>query len=161
MRTCCFQLPKTALACTKGATLGRLETVSDRIREYSLLTIRLADTLDLLALLVAIGLLILTAEGRVGVPRILLAIVFLLFVPGRAIVSNWPRLARWSEAAMSIVLSLTVLGLVATVALWVHEWHPIGLFELEAATSVASLLVAVARRHLQFRRVPARREARG
>jgi hypothetical protein len=99
---------------------------------------------------------ILIEAGRPSVPRVLLSLVFLFFVPGRAIVSNWPGLARWSEAAMSMVLSLTVLALVATVALWLHEWRPLGLFEIEAAASVVGVVVGTLRRHSHATRAPGR-----
>lgn len=87
--------------------------------------------------------------GRPGAPRILLALAFVFFVPGRAIVSNSPQLAPWSEAAMAIVLSLAVLALAATITLWAHQWHPLGLFEVEAAVSIAGLIVGTARRHVR------------
>lgn len=116
--------------------------------------------LDLLAAVVAIGLLTLVAADRHGVPRILLSLVFLCFVPGRAVVSNWPRLAQWSEAAMSLVLSLTVLALTATVTLWAHRWHPLGLFEVEAVASLAALIVGALRRRARAARTPARTPAR-
>jgi hypothetical protein len=121
--------------------------VLHRARGHAALAARLADSLDLLAAIVAGGLVILVSADRPGVPRVLLTLVFLFFVPGRAIVSNWPRLGRWSEAAMSMVLSLTVLVLLATVALWIHEWHPLGLFQVEGAASVVGVVTGTLRRH--------------
>ncbi len=79
-------------------------------------------------------------------PRILLTLAFVLFVPGRAIVTNWPRIAQWSEAAMPMVLSLAVLCLIATVTLWAHEWRPVGLFQAEAAVSIVGLVIGTIRR---------------
>jgi uncharacterized membrane protein len=116
---------------------------------------RVADSLDLLAALIALSLIILTLAGRPSVPRLLLTAAFVFFVPGRAIVTNWPELARWSEAAMPIVISLAALALVATLTLWAHLWHPVGLFQLEAVASILALAAGVARRHL-----PAWRQAR-
>jgi uncharacterized membrane protein len=121
--------------------------VLNRVRGHAALAVRLADSLDLLAAIVAAGLVILVSADRSGVPRVLLSLVFLFFVPGRAIVSNWPRLGRWSEAAMSMVLSLAVLALLATVTLWMHIWHPLGLFQLEAVASVVGIAVGTLRRH--------------
>ncbi len=60
---------------------------------------------------------------RYGPPRVLLALAFAFFVSGRAIVSNWSRMGRWSEPAMSLVLSLAVLVLLTTVMLWIHAWY--------------------------------------
>ena len=135
--------------------LGQTVGVLNRVRGHAALAVRLADSLDLLAVVVAGGLVILIEAGRPGVPRVLLSLVFLFFVPGRAIVSNWPGLARWSEAAMSMVLSLTVLALLATVALWLHEWHPLGLFQVEAVASVVGVVVGTLRRHSRTGRTQA------
>jgi uncharacterized membrane protein HdeD (DUF308 family) len=109
--------------------------------------LRLSDVLDLLAALVALGLLTLIFADRAGVPRILLTLGFAFFVPGRAIVTNWPRVAAWSEAATAMVLSLGVLILLATITLWAHLWHPAGLLQVEALLSLALLGFGSARRH--------------
>lgn len=109
--------------------------------------VQLSDVLDLVAGLVAVGLITLVYADRSGLPRILLAAGFAFFVPGRAIVTNWPRMARWSGAAMSMVLSLAVLTLLATITLWAHVWHPMALFGVEAWLSLAGLIVGGARRH--------------
>jgi uncharacterized membrane protein HdeD (DUF308 family) len=105
-----------------------------------------AEVLDLLAALVAVVLLVLTLVDGVGVARTLLTLVFAFFVPGRAIVSNWPRMARWSDIGMSIALSLGVLAFLATVTLWARVWHPLGLFQVEAAASLVGLGIALVRR---------------
>jgi len=107
---------------------------------------RLADVLDLSACLIALGLIALVYGGWLGLPRILLALGFAFFVPGRAIVTNWPRMARWSELAIPMVLSLAVLTLLATTALSGDVWHPLDLFQLEAWLSLAALAVGMARR---------------
>jgi uncharacterized membrane protein len=106
-----------------------------------------SNLLDLLGALICVGLLALTLAGRSGVPRLLLALAFVAYVPGRAIVSNWPLIARWSEVVMSMIFSVVGLGLIATVALWVHFWHPVGLFQVEAVLSLAGLVLGAARRH--------------
>jgi hypothetical protein len=112
-----------------------------------MLATRVADVLDLLAVVIAGGLMLIIEAGRPGTARILLALAFVFFVPGRAIVSNWPQLALWSEAAMAMIFSLAVLSLAATITLWAHQWHPLGLFEVEAAVSIAGLIAGTARRH--------------
>jgi hypothetical protein len=76
----------------------------------------------------------------------MLALVFTFFVPGRAIVANWPQMARWSEAGMPMVISLTITALVATVALWAHLWYPVQIFQIEAWLSLAGLVTAIVRR---------------
>jgi hypothetical protein len=102
--------------------------------------------LDLLAGLVALGLIVLVGEGRSGLPRILLALGFAFFVPGRAIVSNWTRMARWSEVGMSMLFSLAALTVLATIVLWAHLWYPLALFQVEAVLSLVGLGVGIARR---------------
>ena len=105
------------------------------------------DILDASAVAVSIGLLGLVLEGAAGPARILLALAFAFFAPGRAIVTNWPRFAYWSEFGMSIVLSLAVLTVLATATLWAHDWHPVGLFEIEAPPTVVALVIGMVRRH--------------
>jgi hypothetical protein len=106
----------------------------------------LADALDLLAALLAMGVIVLVATADNGLPRLLLALGFAFFVPGRAIVSNWPKLARWSEAGSAVVLSLAATTLVAMGALWIHEWRPLALFYAEAGLSLGGLAFGILRR---------------
>ena len=105
-----------------------------------------AELIDVLAVIVTASLIAVIYMDRVGVARAVLALGFTFFVPGRAIVANWPRMARWSAAAMPMVISLSVTILVATVALWAHLWHPLPIFEAEAWLSLAGLVVAITRR---------------
>ena len=58
--------------------------------------------------------------------RSVAAFIFVLFIPGRAIVSNWPEMPGRSVVAVSILFSLALNTLIATVALWAHVWHPAG-----------------------------------
>jgi len=110
-------------------------------------TWQVGDALDLLAALIAVGLIVLVYQGWSGPPRVLLALGFTFFVPGRAIVTNWRQTADWSEVAMPMLFSLAVLTLVAMVALWAHFWHPLGIFQIEAGLSLAALSIGVVRRH--------------
>ena len=107
--------------------------------------------LDVTAILLTVLLVALVFVGKYGPPRVLLTLAFSFFVPGRAIVSNWSRMGQWSEAAMSMVLSLAVLVLLTTVMLWIHAWHPLGLFQAVAALSLVGLIVGMARRHQRTR----------
>lgn len=106
------------------------------------------DALDALACLIAVGLLVFVYGQWSGPVRLLLTLGFAFFVPGRAIVGNWPRMARWSEVAMPVVFSLAALTLLAMIMLWAGTWHPIGLFKAEAWLSLVGLGVGVARRHV-------------
>lgn len=107
-----------------------------------------AEALDLLAAYIAGWLIVLIDMGRIGPARVMLALAFTFFVPGRAIVTNWPRAARWSAVGMPVVMSLAVTALAAMVALWAHFWHPLLLFQIEAWLSLAGLGVGIARRRL-------------
>jgi hypothetical protein len=109
----------------------------------------LADTLDVLAAVIAGGLIAVDLTGGLGIARILLALGFLMYVPGRAVTANWARAALWSEVALAMLLSVAILAVVATVTLWAHYWHPIGLMQAEAGLSLLGLAVAVTRRHWQ------------
>jgi uncharacterized membrane protein len=110
-------------------------------------TRQVGDALDLLAALIAVALIVLISRGWTGPPRVLLALGFAFFVPGRAIVTNWRQTDDWSAVAMPIVFSLAILTLVAMVTLWAHYWHPLGLFQIEAGLSLAALVTGIVRRH--------------
>jgi len=45
-----------------------------------------------------------------------------------------------------MVFSLALLTLVATITLWAHIWHPLGLFQIEAWLSLAVLSIGIVRR---------------
>lgn len=106
-----------------------------------------SDVIDLAAMVICASLLVLAAAQDAGLPRVLLAAAFTLFVPGRAVVTNWPRLAHWSQLGVSVVLSLALLALVATALLWARVWHPVGLFEIEASLSLVALGTGLTRRY--------------
>lgn len=120
-----------------------------------------AEVLDLLAVAIAGGLIALVVKDGPTLPRILLTLAFTFFVPGRAIVANWPRMARWSQVGMSVVFSLAALTLVAMTALWAHYWHPVGLFETEAVASLAGLVAGLVRRRWSPADGPDHYEPRG
>lgn len=117
----------------------------------------MGDILDLLAALLAASMIVVVWLGSAEVPRLLLSLGFAVFVPGRAIVANWPHMAIWSEAAISVVFSFASLILVTTVMLWAHYWHPLGLTQVLAVLSLAGLAVGVLRRRRDRSTAPARR----
>lgn len=111
------------------------------------------DAFDAGACLIAAGLLVLVYGHWLGPGRLVLTLGFTCYVPGRALVTNWPRMARWSEFAVPIVFSLAILTLLAMIMLWASAWHPVGLFEVEAWLSLAGLAVGIARRRRGWRPV--------
>jgi hypothetical protein len=107
---------------------------------------RRAEVLDVLAAAVAVALLAMVQENASGLPRVLLVLGFTFFVPGRAIITNFPRMARWSDLGASMLVSLGVLAFLATVTLWAHYWHPLGLFQGEAVLSLGGLAAGIVQR---------------
>jgi uncharacterized membrane protein len=120
--------------------------VASRSAEIRQPAARQANMLDVAAIVLSVLLIALVFADRSGPLRVLLTLAFAFFVPGRAIVGNWSRMGQWSEAAMSMVLSLAVLVLLTTVMLWIHAWHPLGLFQVVAGLSLVGLIISMARR---------------
>jgi hypothetical protein len=104
------------------------------------------DFVDTVCLVVAAITAVAVGVNEKNPVRVLAAICFTVFVPGRAIVSNWLHVGERSTTALSVLLSLTVLTLAATVTLWCGFWRPLGLLEVECAVSVAALGAAIVRR---------------
>jgi hypothetical protein len=125
----------------------RLDEVTGEVRQTTRSASRPDNVIDLSAGLIAVGLLVLVYLGASGIPRILLALGFTFFVPGRAVVTNWPRMSGWSEVAMPMVLSLAFMALLATITLWSHVWRPMDLFQAVAWLSLAGLCLGIARRY--------------
>jgi|ERR1700722_13837481 uncharacterized membrane protein len=105
-----------------------------------------AQVLDVVAAGIAVMLLIFVLGGQTGEVRLLLTVLFTFFVPGRAVVSNWPRMAGWADLAMCIAISLGLLVTIALIALWLRAWHPESLFVAEAVLSLIGLGVGFIRR---------------
>jgi uncharacterized membrane protein len=105
-----------------------------------------ANALDLTAGLIAVALLALTYAGQSGFARVLLALVFAFFVPGRAIVTNWFQTESWSEVVIPMLFSLALLTFLAMITLWAHIWKPMELFQVEAWLSLGGLCLGIARR---------------
>lgn len=107
---------------------------------------RIDNLLDAATLMVAAALLAL-AVLRVQDPvRVVMASAFTLFAPGWAIVTHWDVVRKRTRFAASIVLSLSVLSILAIVSVWIHAWHPIGLMELEASAVIAAVAAGNLRR---------------
>jgi hypothetical protein len=102
--------------------------------------------LDAACLVVAAVAAVAVAVNERNPVRAFAAVCFTVFVPGRAIVSNWQYVRDHPTTALSVLLSLAVLTLAATVTLWIKFWHPLGLLEVECAVSAAALIAAILRR---------------
>jgi O-antigen/teichoic acid export membrane protein len=113
-----------------------------------------SDVLDLLSGFMTAVLLVASYAGWTGAARTLLVLVFAFFVPGRAIVTNWPGMPSSAKFGMSIALSLGLLTLLATMSLWMHAWHPLTLFQLEAWLSLCGLSAGIIRRRVNWLVLP-------
>ena len=105
-----------------------------------------SDLIDAACLAVIAVLTVAVLVDERNAVRVLAAIAFTLFVPGRAVISNWPILSTRSPITASILFSLAILTFVATITLWSDLWHPIGLLEVECVISAAALITAMLRR---------------
>ncbi len=101
---------------------------------------------DVVSLIVIGALGALVALGVKGPARIVLALLFVTYVPGRAVVANWPSARARSAFALPMVLSLAIVALVSTVGLWLDGWYPTYQFIGEAALSAAAIATAFLRR---------------
>ena len=102
--------------------------------------------LDAGSIVVTVALLVLVTFGVNGLGRILLALAFISYVPGRAVVTNWPDARERSAVALPIALSFALWTVPAVLILWVHVWEPTLLFYLIAVASIGALVVARRRR---------------
>jgi comEA protein len=105
-----------------------------------------SEVVDAAALAVIVVLAVLVGLGVHGPIRGALAIVFFTFVPGWAIVTNWRSPARFSRAALSVLLSLAICTAVATTALWLRFWSPVGLFYVTASACAVAITSSLVRR---------------
>jgi uncharacterized membrane protein len=104
-----------------------------------------SEPIDVAALAVTAILTALVAAGVRSPVRAVLALAFVAFVPGWAIVTNRTPIARSSRIALAVVLSLAVSAAAATITLWLHVWEPDVLFYVAAAASAAAIGYKLAR----------------
>jgi hypothetical protein len=114
--------------------------------ERSRTTVAGFDLIDVACVVVTVAVAVAVASGQHNAFRAVAGVAFTLFVPGRAIISNWPSMAVRPQVALSILFSLTVLTLLATLTLWAGYWRPLGLLEVECVVFGAALVVGLVRR---------------
>ena len=102
--------------------------------------------IDMGCVAVTVAIAVAVAAGEGGAFRAVVGLVFALYVPGRSIVSNWPTMAARSNVAASVLISLSILTLLATLTLWAGYWHPLGLLEIECVAVGLALFTALLRR---------------
>ncbi|MHB8669980.1 MAG: hypothetical protein ACYDAD_05370 [Acidimicrobiales bacterium] len=82
------------------------------------------DLLDTGAALVTAALLVLAGLGATSVGRLLLAVVFVTFVPGWAALDYLPLAENAARVALAVALSLSFCILATALVVWLHFWHP-------------------------------------
>ena len=107
---------------------------------------REARVIDAVCAVVTGALLTLTVVGWVSLARVLLAFAFAVYVPGWAVVANFMPKMRVSRTALPVLVSVAILTAAATLTLWLHAWHPLQLFDIEAGASIALMSVGTIRR---------------
>lgn len=90
------------------------------------------DFVNLGAAVVAAALLVVSGMGSTGTPRLVLALVFMTFVPGWVLLNHVRLADGTSRFALAVGLSLTLGSGVALSALWLRTWHPRGLLDVTA-----------------------------
>jgi len=99
-----------------------------------------ARALDAATAIVALILVTVVALGVTGPPRLVLALAFVSFVPGWAVVGRSRVADGTSKLALAVATSLTVCTVTALAMAWLRSWHPFALFYALAVASVASVL---------------------
>lgn len=102
--------------------------------------------LDVSAALCAVTLVVLAHADTGGVARLVLALVFVSFVPGWAVLAHVPVADGWSCVALAVAISLTVCTAGASAMAWTGQWHPTVLLDLVGGASVLAIVASRARR---------------
>jgi hypothetical protein len=115
------------------------------------------DPVDAGAVVVTTALLSMVAGGLTGPVRIVLALAFVTFVPGwallgllpqlklmaadrsSAVVGEAPLIAGTAKVAMAVALSLTLCTLSAQGLLWLRVWNPSALLAVLGGLSLLAL----------------------
>lgn len=101
---------------------------------------------DVGAAVVTAGLLLVVGLGLTGPVRVLLALSFVTFVPGWAIL-DWIRLAEGiSRVALAVALSLAICSAAALMLLWLRRWEPFLLLYVTGAVSLIAVVWHLARK---------------
>ena len=106
----------------------------------------LVAVLDVAAVVVTAGLMAMAAVGATGGLRLALALAFVTFVPGWAVLDH-VKLVDGANArlALAVALSLTISTFAALAGLWLHVWHPIALLDAIGAASLLAVLAHLRR----------------
>ncbi len=84
----------------------------------------LVDALDLGAAMLTVALLVTTALDGGGPAAVALAVAFVTFVPGWALLGWVPIAVGASRVALAVLVSLTLCTATSQSVLWLHLWRP-------------------------------------
>lgn len=122
--------------------------LADDDRHGALLALdaRLVTALDIAVVLVTTILMVMVTGGVTGEPRVVLALVFVTFVPGWALLDHVTLVAGGgARLAVAVALSLTISVSAALAVLWLHLWHPVVLLDVLGAVSLLVVLAHLGR----------------
>lgn len=108
------------------------------------LTSRHVAVLDAAGAGLTAALLILAAAGVAGPARLLLALAFVTFVPGWALLGHLPLAHGVARLALVVALSLTICTALAQALLWLRWWNPGAMLAVLAAATLTVLMVRLA-----------------
>jgi uncharacterized membrane protein len=94
---------------------------------------------DLAGALATFALLAMVAAGTGGLARILLALVFVTFLPGWALLGHWQVVSELSRVAMAVAASLAASVIVALAMAWLRSWHPLFVFYILGVVTLLAL----------------------
>lgn len=98
------------------------------------------DLLDAGAAVVAAALLVVVGLGITGVGRVVLALLFVTFVPGWAVLDYVPLATNASRVALAAALSLSLSTLTTVSVLWIHLWRPRLLLDVTATICLIAVI---------------------
>jgi len=110
------------------------------------------DLVDTAAALVTGALLVVAGLGTTGAGRVALALAFVTFVPGWALLDYVPLAEPASRVALAVALSLSLSVAAAVSVLWLHLWQPRALLDVIGTTCLVALVWHLARGGSRARR---------
>ena len=105
----------------------------------------LDTAVDMAAAAVTAALLLLVGLDSGGWARVLLALAFVSFVPGWAVLGWGPFREGPTRVAVAVVLSLTICTVLSLGQLWLSSWRPQVVFDVTAASCLVAVLAHLLR----------------
>jgi uncharacterized membrane protein len=110
------------------------------------LAARVVAGLDVAVIMVTVTLMVLVAAEVTGAVRLMLALAFVTFVPGWAVLDHVTLVAGANaRVAVAVALSLTIATLSSLALLWLHLWYPVVLLDVLGCLSLLAVLAHLLR----------------